>query len=1158
MDARGMKRRMRRRMGMMALLALLALCAPPPSSAAPAPPPSRLCGPAAPPPPPTPPPPPPPDCEGAEGTPGTPPGTSGTPPGTPRATNCSRDAAVVAPGGDVELGGTRGPGSGPGDTVGHLSEAPGDATTAVAPVTATPGGDKALVGARGDVGVEGTEDPGVTGDPRDALGHLSEAPGDATTVVAPVTTSPGSDNVLAATSGDGNVAMEGTGDPGATSDPRDALGHLNEAPGDATTVVTFVTTSPGGDEVLVGTQSDVAMEGTGDPGVTAGPGDTLGHLNEAPGDATTMVAPVTATPGGDKVLVGTQSDVGVEGTAQPNVTGDPGDTLGHLNEAPADATTVVTFVTTSPGGDEVLAATSGDVAMEGTEETHVLCGPGDTLGRVPEAPGDATTVVAPVTVTPGGDKVLVGTQSDVAMEGTGDPGVTAGPGDTLGHLNEAPGDATTMVAPVTTSPGSDKVLVGTQGDVGVEGTEDPGVTGDPGDIVGHLNEVHGDATTTVTSVPVSPGGDKVLAATSGDVAMEGTAQPGVTGGPGDTLGHLNEAPGDATTVVAPVTATPGGDKVLVGTQSDIKVEGTAQPGVTGGPGDIVGHLNEAPRDATTVALPVTSSPGSDKMLLANGGDVAMEGTEETRVLCGPGDIGTGVTEAPGDATTMVAPGDVGVEGTEDPGVTGGPGDTLGHLNEVPGDATTVVTFVTASPGSDEVLAATSGDMAMEVTGDPGATSDPRDALGHLNEAPGDATTVVTFVTTSPGSDEVLVGTQSDVGVEGTAQPNVTGDPGDTLGHLNEVYGDATTTVTSVPVSPGGDKVLAATSGDVAMEGTGDPGVTVGPGDTLGHLSEAPRDATTVVAPVTTSPGGDKVLVGTQSDVAMEGTGDPGVTGDPGDIVGHLNEVYGDATTTVTSVPVSPGGDKMLLANGGDVAMEGTEATRVLCGPGDTLGRVTEAPGDATTVVAPVTATPGGDKVLVGNGGDVAMEGTAQPGATNCSWDTLGRVPEAPGDATTVVAPVTATPGGDKVLVGTNGDVAMEGTGDPGATTDPGDTLGHLNEAPGDATTVVAPVTTPPGGDQSLLANGGDVTTEGTAPPNVTGGPGDTLGHLNEAPGDATTTTVTSPETTPPGGDQSLLANGADAIMVAPGGDVMAGEAPPPCRGPAPHAAFPRL
>ncbi|XP_058679097.1 collagen alpha-1(I) chain-like [Ammospiza caudacuta] len=881
------------------------------------------------------------------------------------------------------------------------------------------------------------------------------------------------------------------------------------------------------------TGGDAAVEGTGDPSAASGPGDALGHLSEAPGDATTAVAPVPASPGGDRALVGTHGDVGMEVTGDPGVTNGTGDALGHPNKAPGDATTVVPPAPVTPGGDKALVGTHGDVGMEVTGDPGATGGPGDALGHLNKAPGDATTAVPPAPVTPGGDKVLVGTQSDVTMEGTGDPGVTGGPGDALGHLNESPGDATTVVAPVTATAGGDKEPMSPHGDVAVEVTAQPGVTGGPGDVVGHLNESPGDATTVVTLVTTSPGGDKVLAGASGDVGMEVTGDPGATGGPGDMVGHLSEAPGDATTAVPPAPVTPGGDKALVGAHGDAATEGTEETRVLCGPGDSVGRVTEAPGDATTVVAPVTTSPGGDKVLVATQSDVTMEGTGSDKML-------------------VATQSDVAMEGTEDPGVTGGPGDIEGHLNETPGDATTVVAPVPTRPGSDKLLVATEGGVAMEGTAQPDVTGGPGDIVGHLNETPGDATTTVTSVPASPGSDKALVATQSDVAMEGTEDPGVTGGPGDTLGHLNESPGDATTVVAPVTASPGGDKVLVGTHGDIGMEVTGDPGVTNGTRDALGHLNETPGDATTAVTLVTTSPGGDKVLVATQSDVSVEGTEDPGVTGGPGDTLGHLNETPGDATTVVAPVTTPPGSDKVLVANGGDAATEGTEETRVLCGPGDTLGRVPDVPGDATTAVPPVPVTPGGDKVLAATSGDVTMEGTEDPGVTGGPGDIEGHLNEAPGDATTVVPPVTTTPGGDKVLAGASGDAAVEGTEDPGATGGTGDASGHLSEAPGDATTAVPPVATPPGSNNPPMPRPDDVTMGAAAPPNVPNCSWDSLGRVPDVPKDqsAAATTPPAPMTSPP---PSSAPSGGDAVMVAPGGDVMA---PPPCRGPAPHAAFP--
>nr|XP_041568304.1 mucin-1-like [Taeniopygia guttata] len=698
-----------------------------------------------------------------------------------------------------------------------------------------------------------------------------------------------------------------------------------------------------------------------------------------------MVATVTTSPGSDKILVATQGDIEVEGTEDPGATGDPRDSSGHVTEAYGDATTTMASVPVSSGGDKVLVATSGDVAMGGTEDPSVTDDPRDALGRVSEAYADATTMVATVTTSPGGDKVLVATSGDVTMEVTATPEATGDPRDTLGHLSDVTGDATTTAASVPVSPGGDKALVATSADVAMEGTEDPSATGDPRGALRCVTEAYGDATTTMATVTTSPGSDKMLVAPGEDVAMEGTAQPGATNCSWDTLGRVPEVPGDATTTVASVPVSPGGDKALLATSGDIAVEGTEDPSATGDPRDTLGFITEAYGDATTVVAPVSTSPGSDKVLVATSGDVAMEGTAQTNI-------------------------------------TSDPRDTLGHVTEAYGDATTTMASVPVSPGDDKALVATSGDVAMEGTAQPDVTSDPRDTLGHVTEAYADATTVVAPVSTSPGSDKMLVAPGEDVAMEGTAQPGATNCSWDTLGRVPEVPGDATTTVASVPVSPGCDKALEATSGDVAMEVTEDPSVTSGLGDTLGHVTEAYGDATITMAPLTTSSGGDKVLVATSGDIAVEGTEDPGATGDPRDSSGHVTEAYGDATTTMASVPVSSGGDKFLVATTGDVTMEGTAQPEATGDPRDTLGRVSEAYGDATTMVATVTVSPGGDKAPVATSADVAMEVTAPPGATNTSGDPLGRAPDVPPGATTPVP--------NAIMVAPGGDVAVGGPAPP--------------------------------------------------------------------------------------------------------------------------------
>ncbi|XP_066064435.1 mucin-19-like [Chamaea fasciata] len=838
-------------------------------------------------------------------------------------------------------------------------------------------------------------------------------------------------------------------------------------------------------------------------------------------------------------------------------------------------------VTPSPGSDEVLVATDGGVALEGTLGAPNCSG--DTSGHGPDVPGDATTAAGSVTASPGSDNLVVAAGNVTAEEGTEEPDVTGDPGDTVGHLDDVTGNATTTMTFVTASPGSDNLVVATGNDTATEGTEGPGVTGDPGDTWGHLSDVTGDATTVVAPVTTPPGSDKLLEATNGDVAMEGTEEPDVTADPGDTVGHLDDVTGDATTTVTFVTVSPAGDNLVVASDDDTTLEGTTQPDVTGGPGDTVGRDSKVTEGATTPVGLVTKSPAGDR-----GGDVALEGTLGATNCSGDAsghgpDVPGDVTTPPGSDNLVVAAGNVTAEeGTEEPDVTGDPRDSWGHLDDVTGNATATVTFVTPSPGDGKVLVASDDDTTLEGTTQPDVTADPGDTWGHLSDITGDATTVVAPVTTPPGSDKLLVATNGGVAMEGTEEPDVTADPGDIVGHLSDVTGDATTTVTFVTASPAGDNLVVASDDDTAVEGTEEPDVTGDPRDIWGHLSDVTGNATTTVTSDPASPAGDKVLVASDDDTTVEGTEGPGVTGGPGDILGLVTNVPREATTPVAPVTSPPAGD----IDGG-VALEGTlGATNC---SGDTSGHGPDVPGDATTAAGSVTASPGSDNLVVAAGNVTAEEGTEEPDVTGDPRDSWGHLDDVTGNATATVTSDPASPAGGKVLVASDNDTTLEGTEEPDVTGDPRDTWGHFNDVTGDVTTVVAPVTTPPGSDNLVVATGNDTAEEGTTQPDVTGGPGDAVGHLSDVTGVATPPggdpgrdlalegtlaatncsggasrprprDVTTPAavTSPVGGAAATPPEG-DAIMVAPGGDVIGDDvtgcrhppAPPP-----PPAAFP--
>ncbi|GAB0200424.1 nascent polypeptide-associated complex subunit alpha, muscle-specific form-like [Grus japonensis] len=1113
----------------------------------------------------------------------------------PVTTSKGCDKAAVAHDGDVLLEGTDQPGvtDVPGDLLGHFTEVYRDATTMVGPIVTSRASDTLVVATHGDVLLEGTDQPGVTDVPGDLLGHFTEVYRDATTMVGPIVTSQGSDNLMVATHGD--VLLEGTDQPGVTDVPGDTLGHVTGVYREATTMVGPVPTSQGGDNLVVATHGDVLLEGTERPDVTNCSGATSGHVSELNREATTMVGPVPTSQGGDNLVVATHGDVLLEGTAQPGATQDPGDTLGHFTEVYRDATTMVGPIVTSRASDTLVVATHGDVLLEGTDHPGVTDVPGDLLGHVTGVYREATTLVEPVPTTQRSDKPMVATHGDVLLEGTEEPSVTDVPGDTLGHFTEVYREATTMVGPVPTSQGGDNLVVATHGDVLLEGTERPDVTNCSGATSGHVSELNREATTMVGPVPTSQGGDNLVVATHGDVLLEGTAQPGATQDPGDTLGHFTEVYRDATTMVGPIVTSRASDTLVVATHGDVLLEGMDQPGVTDVPGDLLGHVTGVYREATTLVEPVPTTQRSDNLVVATHGDVLLEGTEEPSVTDVPGDTLGHFTEVYREATTMVGPvptsqggdnlvvathgdvllegterpdvtncsgatsghvselnreattmvgpvptsqggdnlvvathGDVLLEGTAQPGATQDPGDTLGHFTEVYRDATTMVGPIVTSRASDTLVVATHGDVLLEGTDHPGVTDVPGDLLGHFTEVYREATTLVEPVPTSQRSDKPMVATHGDVLLEGTEEPSVTDVPGDLLGHFTEVYREATTMVGPVPTSQGGDNLVVATHGDVLLEGTERPDVTNCSGATSGHVSELNREATTMVGPVPTSQGGDNLVVATHGDVLLEGTAQPGATQDPGDTLGHFTEVYRDATTMVGPIVTSRASDTLVVATHGDVLLEGTDQPSVTDVPGDLLGHVTEVYREATTMVGPVPTSQGGDNLVVATHGDVLLEGTERPDVTNCSGATSGHVSELNREATTMVGPVPTSQGGDNLVVATHGDVLLEGTAQPGATQDPGDTLGHFTEVYRDATTMVGPIVTSRASDNLVVATHGDVLLEGTEEPSVTDVPGDLLGHVTEVYREATT--MVGPVPTSQGGDNLVVATHGDVLL----------------------------
>ncbi|XP_068027001.1 uncharacterized protein [Melanerpes formicivorus] len=635
------------------------------------------------------------------------------------------------------------------------------------------------------------------------------------------------------------------------------------------------------------------------------------------------------------------ADVTAEGTNQLEATQKPGTTLDPVTQDPPDATTGVGPSGTSEGGDKVLVATPGEVTMKGTKELEATQDPKATLDPVTQDPCDATTPVRPSGTSQGGDKVLVATPGDVPTEGTKQLEATQDPGTTLDSVTKALCDATTPVGPSGTSQGGDKVLVATPRDVTMEGTKELETTQDPKATLDPVTQDPCDATTPVGPSGTSQGGDKVLVATPGDVTMEGTKELEATQDPKATLDLATEAPPDATTPVGPSGTSQGGDKVLVATPRDVTMEGTKELEATQDPGTTLDPVTEAPPDATTLMGPSGTSQGGDKELVATPGDVTMEGTKELEATQDPGTTLDPVTEAPSDATTPVGP-----SGT--------------------------------SQGGDKVLVATPGDVTMEGTKELEATQDPKTSLDPVTEAPSDATTLMGPSGTSQGGDKELVATPGDVTTEGTKELEATQDPGTTLDPVTEAPSDATTPVGPSGTSQGGDKVLVATPGDVTMEGTKELEATQDPGSTLDPVTEAPPDATTLVGPLGTSQGGDKVLVATPGEVPTEGTKELEATQGPQATQELVPKASPDGSSVVCPQPTSPGGGSPVVATPGGVLLEGTAQPGV---------------SSATTPVAVPTATtpPGGARGAV-TPGEGTQEACVTPGGQQEGAAPAGRGP----------------------------------------------------------------------------------------------------------------------------------------------------------------------
>ncbi|XP_033928184.1 nascent polypeptide-associated complex subunit alpha, muscle-specific form-like isoform X4 [Melopsittacus undulatus] len=1020
-------------------------------------------------------------------------------------------------------------------------EAYGDTTTPMAP-NGTPQRGYDIIGVTHSDVIMGVTNPsGVTQSHRDPMGAPIEAYGDATTPIAPNGTPQGGDDVMGVTHSD--VIMRGTDPCRVTMDHRDPMGAPIEAYGDATTPIAPNGTPQGGDDVMVGTHSDVIMGVTDQSGVTQSHRDPIGAPIEAYGDATTPIAPNGTPRGSDDVIESTHSDV-IMGVTQPSgVTMDHRDPIGAPIEAYGDATTPIAPNGTPQGGDDVIVGTHSDVIMGGTHPSGVTIDPKVTMGAPIEAYGDATTPIAPNGTPQGGDDVMGVTHSDVIMKGTDSCGVTMDHRDPIGAPIEAYGDATTPIAPNGTPQGDYDVMGVTHSDVIMGVTHSSGVTRDHRDPMGAPIEAYGDATTPIAPNGTPQGVYDVIGVTHSDVIMGVTDQPGVTQSHRDPMGVPIEAYGDATTPIAPNGTPRGGDDVIVGTHSDV-IMGVTQPtGVTQSHRDPMGAPIEAYGDATTPIAPNGTPQGDYDVMGVTHSDVIMGGTHTSGVTESNRDPMGAPIEAYGDATTPIAPNgtphggddvmgvthsDVIMSGTHPSGVTMDHRDPMGAPIEAYGDATTPIAPNGTPHGGYDVTPGTHSDVIMRGTDPCGVTMDHRDPMGAPIEAYGDATTPIAPNGTPQGGDDVMGVTHSDVIMGVTHPSKVTMDPKVTMGVPIEAYGDAITPMSPNGTPQGGYDVMGVTHSDVIMRGTHPSGVTTDHRDPMGAPIEAYGDATTPIAAYGTPQGGDDVMGVTHSDVIMGVTHPPDVTMDHRDPMGAPIEAYGDATTPIAPNGTPRGGDDVIGVTHSDVIMGGTHPSGVTQSHRVPMGAPTEAYGDATTPMAPNGTPQRGDDVMGVTHSDVIMGVTHPPDVTMDPKATMGAPIEAYGEATTPIAPNGTPHGGDDVMGVTHSDVIMGVTDQSGVTQSHKDPMDAPIEAYGEATTPIAPNGTPQGGYDVIGVTHSDVIMGGTHSSGVTQSHRDPMGAPIEAYGDATT--PIAPNGTPQGGYDVMGVTHSDVIM----------------------------
>ncbi|WP_283206900.1 calcium-binding protein, partial [Methylorubrum podarium] len=860
--------------------------------------------------------------------------------------------------------------------------------------------------------------------------------------------------------------------------------------------------------VLGGIEADTITTGTGADVI-------LGDLGSVSYDAAGLLAQIlstdtglgggdtiTAGDGSDTILGGFGSDAITAGNGSKTVLGDSG----QLDYA-AGVPTLIQTLTPAVGAADTIRLGNGRKLVLGGAGNDLIDGQsGDAVvlgdaGLVRLAGGLPVRVESTDVEVAGDDAVTLGAGNGVVLGGSGADRLTLGAGRSavLGDNGSVDLDAQARPTEITsTAPevgGRDVIVVGDGGSVVLGGFGADTITtgsgadvilGDNGAVtlsalvpvfVRTTNAAVGDA----DEIRAGEGDNLVLGGAGGDTIVAGAGRDTVFGDAGqirfDAKGLIERAE-------SLDTAIGGDDSIKVGAGDNLVIAGVGADKVTVLAGaDIVlgdnGAVIYASGVRVSVATMATADGGKDTLLLGDGDNLALGGTEADAITTGKGadvilgDFGSVSYDAAGLLKQILST-DTGLGGDDTIAAGDGSDTVLGGF------------------GSDAI---TAGDGSKTVLGD----------SGQLDYAAAVLTQAQTLTPAIGAADAIRLGNGRKLVIGGAGGDTVEGQSGDAI-----VLGDAglVRLVDGLPVRvestdfevAGDDAVILGAGNGVVIGGSGADRLTLGAGRSavLGDNGSVDLDAQARPTEITsTAPevgGRDVIVVGDGGSVVLGGFGaDTITTGSGSDVIlGDNGTVTLSALIPVfvrTTDAALGDADEIRAGEGDNVVLGGAGGDTIVTGAGrDTVfGDAGQIRFDAKGLIERAesldTAIGGDDSIEAGAGDNLVIAGVGADkvtvlGGADIVLGDNGAVVYAGGVRVSVATMATADGGKDTLTLGDGDNLALGGTEADAITAGTGADviLGDFGSVTYDAARLLAQILstdTGMGGDDTVLAGDGD-------------------------------------------------------------------------------------